>query len=146
MVCAILLGIGIHFFPYSPRWLGLKGREADCLQSLSQLRRLPPTDNRVQAEFQAIMTEVEFQKKLTELHHPGLSGFKLEIASWLDLFKKKSWRRTAVGTGIAFFQQFSGMLYRHQERSWAKLTLRQFRHQRLHLLRSYPFPLSGSDR
>ncbi|KAK0661330.1 Hexose transporter HXT10 [Lasiodiplodia hormozganensis] len=109
MVCAVLLGIGIHFFPYSPRWLGLKGREADCLQSLSQLRRLPPTDSRVQAEFQAIMTEVEFQKKLTELHHPGLSGFKLEIASWFDLFKKKSWRRTAVGTGVAFFQQFSGI-------------------------------------
>lgn len=109
MVCAVCLGVGIHFFPYSPRWLGLKGREEDCLQSLSLLRRLPPTDNRVQTEFQAIMTEVEFQKRLMDRNHPGLSGFKLEIATWMDLFRKKSWRRTAVGTGVAFFQQFSGI-------------------------------------
>lgn len=109
MVCAIMLGTGIHFFPYSPRWLGLVGREADCLQSLSQLRRLPPTDNRVQTEFQAIMTEVEFQKKIVERNHPGVTGFKLELATWFDLFRRKSWKRTAVGVGVAFFQQFSGI-------------------------------------
>lgn len=109
MVCAVCLGFGIHFYPYSPRWLGLKGREEDCLQSLCSLRRLPPTDSRVQTEYQAIMTEVEFQTKLLERQHPGLSGFKLEIATWMDLFRKKSWRRTAVGTGVAFFQQFSGI-------------------------------------
>ena len=39
---------------------------------------------------------------------------KLEVATWLDLFKKKSWRRTAVGTGVAFFQQVSESLETHQ--------------------------------
>jgi hypothetical protein len=26
IICATLLGAGIHFFPYSPRWLTLVGR------------------------------------------------------------------------------------------------------------------------
>ena len=41
-------------------------------------------------------------------------GLKLEIATWLDLFKKKNWRRTIIETGVAFFQQFSatnGFIY-----------------------------------
>ncbi|KAK8185398.1 general substrate transporter [Phyllosticta capitalensis] len=109
MVCAVFLGVGIHFFPYSPRWLGLVGREDDCIESLCKLRRLPRTDNRVQTEYQAIMTEVEFQARILEKRHPGASGLKLEWLTWTDLFKKHTWRRTAVGMGVAFFQQFSGI-------------------------------------
>ncbi|KAF2146198.1 uncharacterized protein K452DRAFT_315426 [Aplosporella prunicola CBS 121167] len=109
MVCAILLGTCIHFFPYSPRWLALRGRHEDTLLSLARLRGLPPSDDRVQIEFKGIMAEVEFQKVIKERHHPGARGFKLELLEWLDLLKKKSWRRTAVGVGVAFFQQFSGI-------------------------------------
>ena len=106
---AAIIGIGIHFFPFSPRWLALVGREEDTLASLAKLRRLPPTDDRVQTEYRGILAEVEFQKLVLERAHPGKSGLKLEVLSWLDLFKKKSWRRTAVGMGVAFFQQFSGI-------------------------------------
>ena len=42
---------------------------------------------------------------MLEKYHPGKSGLKLEILTWLDLFKKKTWRRTAVGMRVAFFQQ-----------------------------------------
>lgn len=107
MVCAIILGVGIHIFPYSPRWLALVGRESECLQSLSRLRRLPPTDWRVKTEFQAIITEVDFQKRMLERRHPNTTGFRLEIATWLDLFR--SWKRVSIGAGVAFFQQFSGI-------------------------------------
>ncbi|GME26341.1 MFS monosaccharide transporter [Neofusicoccum parvum] len=107
MVCAIILGVGIHVFPYSPRWLALVGRESECLQSLSRLRRLPPTDWRVKTEFQAIITEVDFQKRMLERRHPNTTGFRLEIATWLDLFR--SWKRVSIGAGVAFFQQFSGI-------------------------------------
>ncbi|KAF2090065.1 general substrate transporter [Saccharata proteae CBS 121410] len=109
MVCAVCLGVGIHFFPYSPRWLALKGRKADVLSSLCQLRRLPPSDVRVQTEYNGIIAEVEFQKLVLARHHPGATGFKLELLTWSDLFRLKSWRRTAVGVGVAFFQQFSGI-------------------------------------
>lgn len=109
MVSAAIIGVGIHIFPYSPRWLALVGREEDALESLAKLRRLPTIDDRVQTEYRGIIAEVEFQKIVLEKAHPGKSGLRLEIATWLDLFTKKTWRRTAVGMGVAFFQQFSGI-------------------------------------
>jgi MFS family permease len=44
-----------------------------------------------------------------EQTHPGVKGWKLEVHSWLDLLKKRNWRRTAVAVGVCFFQQFSGV-------------------------------------
>ncbi|GME34568.1 putative high-affinity glucose protein [Neofusicoccum parvum] len=109
MVCSTLLGIGIHFYPYSPRWLALVNRPQEALKSLERLRRLPATDERVQIEHKGILSEVEMEKVVQEKRHPGAKGIKLEILGWLDLFRKRSWRRTAVGMGVAFFQQFSGI-------------------------------------
>ncbi|OQE13132.1 hypothetical protein PENFLA_c053G02451 [Penicillium flavigenum] len=109
MVCATALGICIHFFPYSPRWLALVGRSEECLASLARLRNLPATDERVQAEYSGILAEVVFQRLVEEHTHPGVKGWKLEVHSWLDLLKKKNWRRTVVAVGVSFFQQFSGV-------------------------------------
>lgn len=109
MVSAVITGVGLQFFPYSPRWLALVERDDECLQSLCKLRRLPPTDSRIQTEFQGILAEVKFQRALQERKHPGVGGVKLEILQWLDLFSPKYWRRVAVGVGVCFFQQFSGI-------------------------------------
>ncbi|KAJ5691234.1 hypothetical protein N7488_011969 [Penicillium malachiteum] len=109
MITATALGLGIHFFPYSPRWLALVDRSEDCLKSLVRLRGLPETDERVQAEFHGVMAEVNFQKLVQQKRHPGASGIKLEILQWMDLFSRKMWRRTVVGVGVGFFQQFSGI-------------------------------------
>ena len=109
MVCATMLGVWINFFPYSPRWLALVHRDEECLQSLEKLRRLPRTDYRINAEYEGIVAEVKFQELMQERNHPGVGGLKLEMLSWLDLFSKKTWRRTIVGVGVCFFQQFSGI-------------------------------------
>jgi sugar porter (SP) family MFS transporter len=109
MVTATALGLGIHFFPYSPRWLALVERNPDCLRSLSKLRNLPPTDPRIQTEYTSIVTEVRLQRLMQTRKHPSATGLKLELLQWLDLFSAKTWKRTAVGCGIAFFQQFSGI-------------------------------------
>lgn len=111
MVSATLLGMGIHFFPYSPRWLALVNRPDDALAVLCRLRRLPADDERIQAEHHGILTEVAIQKKLQEKRHPGVApgSLKSEVYGWLDLLKKKMWRRTVVGVGVGFFQQFSGI-------------------------------------
>lgn len=109
MVCATLLGIFIHFFPYSPRWLAMVDRSDDALESLAKLRRLPTSDERVQTEFRGIIAEVAFQNALQERKHPGVRGIRRELNSWLDLFSRKTWRRLAVGCGVCFFQQFSGI-------------------------------------
>ncbi|KAM0213629.1 hypothetical protein ACHAQD_009282 [Fusarium lateritium] len=109
MVCATFLGAGIHLFPYSPRWVAMVNRQPEALESLSRLRGLPPTDERVCAEYKSIITEIEFQKLVQEAKYPGVSGIKLEALLWLDLFDRRKWRRTAVGVGVCFFQQFSGI-------------------------------------
>ncbi|KAI7499854.1 hexose carrier protein [Hortaea werneckii] len=108
-VSALLLGVMIQFFPYSPRWLAMKDRHEDCLASLCKLRGLPTDDNRVQAEYRGIITEVRIQNVMLERRHPGISGVKLEVAQWLHLLSKKRWRRTAAGAGVTFFQQFEGV-------------------------------------
>lgn len=109
MVCATGLGIAIHFFPYSPRWLALVGRHEECLDSLKRLRRLPETDPSVQAEYRSIVAEVQFQKLIQEKNHPGRKGITLEALLWMDLFNTRTWRRTAVGVGVTLCQQFSGI-------------------------------------
>lgn len=109
MVSATLLGIFIHFFPHSPRWLALVDRHHDCLKSLSKLRRLPQSDERVQAEFTDIITEVKFQQLIEERQHTGASGIKREVLIWLSIFNRRTWKRTIVGCGVAFFQQFLGI-------------------------------------
>ncbi|EOO01193.1 putative high-affinity glucose protein [Phaeoacremonium minimum UCRPA7] len=109
MVCATILGVCIHFFPYSPRWLALVGRNDECMTSLCKLRGLPPTDARVQKEFKGIVAEVEFNKVILAEAHPGAGGIKLEVLSWIELFEPKMLRRTAVACGVCFFQQFSGI-------------------------------------
>ncbi|KAF3763474.1 general substrate transporter [Cryphonectria parasitica EP155] len=109
MVCTTILGIGLQFFPYSPRWLSLVGRHEETLISLSKLRRLPISDARVQQEARGIFAEVEFKRLSIQQRHPGATDFKLEVYSWLDLFDRKTIRRTIVGCGVCFFQQFSGI-------------------------------------
>jgi MFS family permease len=109
MVPATLLGICIHFFPYSPRWLVMVDRHDDSLLALSKLRRLPPTDTRVQAEWRSIIGEIAFQRQIAAKEHDGAVGIKLEVLQWLDLFKKNVVKRTIVACGICFFTQFSGI-------------------------------------
>ncbi|RMX78971.1 hypothetical protein D0868_16396 [Hortaea werneckii] len=108
-VSALLLGVLIQFFPYSPRWLAMKDRHEDCLASLCKLRGLPSDDDRVRSEYRGIVAEVRFQNVMLERRHPGISGVKLEVAQWLHLLSKKRWRRTAAGVGVTFFQQFQGV-------------------------------------
>lgn len=110
MPSALLVGIGIHFFPFSPRWLCIKDRDEEALKALSRLRRLPAEDHRVHTEWKAIIAEVKLQKVVQEKMHPGVTNsVSLEWRGWLDLFKRKYRKRTYVAVAIPFFQQFSGI-------------------------------------
>jgi hypothetical protein len=112
MVPATILGVCIHFFPYSPRWLVMVDRHEDSLRALARLRRRPTEDEKVQLEWRSIIGEIAFQREVAQKEHPGASGFQLEVSRWLDLFKKNTWRRTAAAVGICFFTQFSGIVRR----------------------------------
>src|SRR5271168_444237 len=100
MVPAFVLGAGIYFLPFSPRWLMSKDRTEEALQSLSKLRRLPASDPRVKLEHLGIQAEVLFHKEMSAERRPRLqdesrsSALQLEIVSWLDCFRRGCWRRT----------------------------------------------------
>ena len=115
MVPGLVLGVGILFLPFSPRWLVSKGRDSEAGSSLSKLRQLDINDSRVQQEWIDIRAEVAFHREVSAERHPNLqdgsaaSRMKLEFASWTDCFRRGCWRRTHVGVGLMFFQQFVGI-------------------------------------
>lgn len=109
MIPALVVGTGIHFFPFSPRWLAMRNRNEESLESLARLRRVPPTDETVQLEWKGILTEDRFQKQILQNQHPNSGPIMLEIKQWLDLFRPRYLKRTFVAIAIPFFQQFSGV-------------------------------------
>lgn len=58
MAPGLVLGIGILFLPFSPRWLVSKSRDFEAGQSLSKLRQLDISDSRVHQEYIDIRAEV----------------------------------------------------------------------------------------
>ncbi|KAI1575895.1 AraJ, Arabinose efflux permease [Pyrenophora tritici-repentis] len=115
MLPGLILGAGVVFLPFSPRWLCSKGRDEEALVVLGKLRKLPTDDPRIFQEWCEIRAEVTFNHEVNVERHPDLqtptrmNGFKLEVQSWLDCFRHGCWKRTVVGVGLMFFQQFVGI-------------------------------------
>ncbi|KAI1357541.1 general substrate transporter [Xylaria arbuscula] len=106
---ALAVGLGIHFFPYSPRWLAMRKRNEEGLSALAKLRGLSTTDARVREEWISIVVEARFQEPIATREHPNAGPLKAELLQWVDLFRPKYLKRTIVGLVVPFFQQFSGI-------------------------------------
>ncbi|KAI0343634.1 general substrate transporter [Trametopsis cervina] len=97
MIPAIILSVGMMFFPESPRWLMDHDRNAEALQILADLHgKGDPTNELVQLEYAEIQGQVQFER--TE-------GAK----SYLDLLKPGIFRRVGLGTSLQMWSQLSGM-------------------------------------
>jgi hypothetical protein len=80
IVPAIVLGIGMLFFPDSPRWLMMKERDDDSLTALSRLRRQDRSSPALQNEYLEIRASIMLENTFAREHFPGLSGLKLHAA------------------------------------------------------------------
>lgn len=97
MIPAIILSIGMYWFPESPRWLFDHGREAEALEILADLHGGGDSNNElVRLEFEEIREQVEFERT---------QGAK----SYLDLIKPGMFRRVSLGCSLQMWSQLSGM-------------------------------------
>ncbi|TFK71957.1 general substrate transporter [Pluteus cervinus] len=97
MIPAIILSLGMLFFPESPRWLLDHGQEHEALQVLADLHGGGNlSDPLVVAEFEEIKEQVYFERT---------QGAK----SYADLFKGGNPRRVFLGCALQAWSQLTGM-------------------------------------
>ncbi|KAK2765377.1 hypothetical protein FQN54_008223 [Arachnomyces sp. PD_36] len=113
---ALLLGVGLIFMPFSPRWLIHHDREGEARDVLASLRNLSADDPLIELEFLEIKAQSIFEKRTEKEKFPHLertntwSYVKLEAAGFASLFT--SWpmfRRVMVATVTMTFQQWTGI-------------------------------------
>jgi sugar porter (SP) family MFS transporter len=116
IVPALILGVGILFMPFSPRWLVNQERNDEALAVLSRARGLPEDSELVQIEFLEIKAQYLFEKETSEIRFPQYqdgsfsSNFKLGFYAYFSLLRDRSLLyRVAIGTLTMFFQQWTGI-------------------------------------
>ncbi|KAF7116764.1 hypothetical protein CNMCM5793_005321 [Aspergillus hiratsukae] len=116
LVPAVILGAGMIFMPFSPRWLVHHDREDEAKKVLTSLRGLPVDDPLLQLEFLEIKAQSLFEKRTEKEKFPHLertntwSYIKLEAAGFASLFTTwPMFRRVMVATVTMTFQQWTGI-------------------------------------
>ncbi|KAF9735174.1 hypothetical protein PMIN03_008821 [Paraphaeosphaeria minitans] len=116
LVPAVLLGVGMLFMPFSPRWLVHHNREAEARRVLARLRDLPEDNDLIELEYAEIKAQSLFEKRTLQENWPHLQNLtamntaKLQFVAIGSLFKSKPmFKRVIVATLTMFFQQWTGI-------------------------------------
>jgi sugar porter (SP) family MFS transporter len=109
IVPALVLGIGMLFFPESPRYYCMRDNNQAGISALARVRQSSPDDEFLHKEYLSIKAEVMFEQSFNREKFPGKSGISLYLAGYTTLFSTwPSFKRTAIGCSVMFFQQFIG--------------------------------------
>ena len=96
---ALIYALGITFFPESPRWLLLKGREDDARRSFGRYYNKDPYSEEITAQVREVQTYIEFERELAS------------TGSWTEIFHRNYIRRTITATFVAMTQGLSGVTF-----------------------------------
>jgi len=94
IVPALVLAIGILFFPFSPRWLMTQDRDDEALEVLKYIRSASTVD--VLDEYNDIKNEIDFERQQA-------------IKSYAQFFYPPLRRRLILGISIQVLQQLTGI-------------------------------------
>ncbi|KAL7420152.1 hypothetical protein Q5752_005118 [Cryptotrichosporon argae] len=111
LIPALILCVGSWYLPYSPRWLMLKGREEESLETLTRLRNKAPNDVELIYEFRALKAERLVERQAAQERY-GIQdvNFKVTVREYKRLFTTKSLlHRLALGAATQAFQQWTGI-------------------------------------
>ncbi|ORY56995.1 general substrate transporter [Pseudomassariella vexata] len=82
---ALILGIGMIFFPESPRFFLMRNKEDKALRALAKLRRVHPDSETLREEYLSIKAEVLFDESVSRDKFPGKTGFSLWCSQYASL-------------------------------------------------------------
>lgn len=106
---AVVLGVGMIFFPESPRFYVMRNKKDKAIDALAKLRRIHRGTEPIQTEYLAIKAEILFEESLWEARYPGKKGMSLFAWQYVSLVSTwPAFKRLAIGSCIMFFQQFIG--------------------------------------
>ncbi len=106
---AIVLGVGMFWMPYSPRWLTEVGRDEEAQETLSSLRKLPVDSEEVRHEFLEIKAEIMIVREIRESHSSGRGILGRLTQPYVELVSTRAnFHRLAIGCLVMFYQQFIG--------------------------------------
>lgn len=92
VIPSILL-IGVWFMPESPRWLLIRGRREEALESLRKLRQGRFTEEQIQREFSLLHSTVDAT---------------VEAGNFREMFQGTNLKRTLIVVGVNIFLQLTG--------------------------------------
>ncbi|CAF2604039.1 unnamed protein product [Rotaria sp. Silwood2] len=94
IVPAFILGIGILFFPFSPRWLMAHNREDKAMEVLTKIRSASVSS--ILIEYNEMKNEIALEREQS-------------VQSYSQLFRAPLRRRLLLGLGIQLLQQLTGI-------------------------------------
>ncbi|ROT42584.1 general substrate transporter [Sodiomyces alkalinus F11] len=97
MVPGVILGLGLFFCPYSPRWLASKDRWEEAMQVLVHVHgKGNSNDPRVLAQYQEIEETLKLEREQAQ-------------TSFKTLTERRILKRVIIGCGLQLWSQLSGM-------------------------------------